>query len=314
MNQILSTSMPMDNKKKKEKKVNTNPIAISSILKFFAIAMLIFGMFTIGTGSYAVFKNQSDQQEQNLEPSISIENKDEETILLKVVHKKNIAKLEYRWNDEESTVVNGNNGKYIEKQIKVPSGKNTLHVLVVDEDGKEIPYEKQYERESKINFEVSGNKIKITYEGDKKVSYMTYRWDEEEEKTIQINDTKIDQEIDAIKGLHTLTVIVVDEDNNTDTKVQKINGVSKPKITVAVDDAKQHFVIKASDDEKITTIVFRLNQDDNQYYTLNIADMNYNDIQYVLPMELQSGENTIEVTIKNASGVTEESGIIKYQK
>ena len=314
MNQILSTSMPMDNKKKKEKKVNINPIAISSILKFFAIAMLIFGMFTIGTGAYAVFKNQSDQQEQNLEPSISIENKDEETILLKVVHKKNIAKLEYRWNDEESTVVNGNNGKYIEKQIKVPSGKNTLHVLVVDEDGKEIPYEKQYERESKINFEVSGNKIKITYEGDKKVSYMTYRWDEEEEKTIQINDTKIDQEIDAIKGLHALTVIVVDEDNNTDTKVQKINGVSKPKITVAVDDTKQHFVIKASDDEKITTIVFRLNQDDNQYYTLNIADMNYNDIQYVLPMELQSGENTIEVTIKNASGVTEESGIIKYQK
>ena len=314
MNQILSTSMPRDNKKKKEKKVNTNPVAIKSILKFFAIAMLIFGIFTIGTGAYAVFKNQSEQQEQNLEPSISIEDKDEETILLKVVHKKNIAKLEYRWNDEESTVVNGNNGKYIEKQIKVPSGKNTLHVLVVDEDGKEIPYEKQYERESKINFEVSGNKIKITYEGDKKVSYMTYRWDEEEEKTIQINDTKIDQEIDAIKGLHTLTVIVVDEDNNTDTKVQKINGVSKPKITVAVDDAKQHFVIKASDDEKITTIVFRLNQDDNQYYTLNIADMNYNDIQYVLPMELQSGENTIEVTIKNASGVTEESGIIKYQK
>lgn len=315
MNQILSTSMPMDNKKKKEKKVKTNnPVAINSILKFFAIAMLIFGIFTIGTGAYAVFKNQSDQQEQNLEPSISIEDKDEETILLKVVHKKNIAKLEYRWNDEESTVVNGNNGKYIEKQIKVPSGKNTLHVLVVDEDGKEIPYEKQYERESKINFEVSGNKIKITYEGDKKVSYMTYRWDEEEEKTIQINDTKIDQEIDAIKGLHTLTVIVVDEDNNTDTKVQKINGVSKPKITVAVDDAKQHFVIKASDDEKITTIVFRLNQDDNQYYTLNIADMNYNEIQYILPMELQSGENTIEVTIKNASGVTEESGIIKYQK
>ncbi len=311
MNQILSTSMPMDNKKKKEKKVNTNPVAIKSILKFFAIAMLIFGIFTIGTGAYAVFKNQSEQQEQNLEPSISIEDKDEETILLKVVHKKNIAKLEYRWNDEESTVVNGNNGKYIEKQIKVPSGKNTLHVLVVDEDGKEIPYEKQYERESKINFEVSGNKIKIIYEGDKIV---TYRWDEEEEKTIQINDTKIDQEIDAIKGLHTLTVIVVDEDNNTDTKVQKINGVSKPKITVAVDDAKQHFVIKASDDEKITTIVFRLNQDDNQYYTLNIADMNYNDIQYVLPMELQSGENTIEVTIKNASGVTEESGIIKYQK
>ena len=314
MNQILSTSMPMDNKKQKNKNRTSNPASISSILKFFAIAMLIFGVLIIGVGIYAIVQKQNEQKQENLQPTISIEDKDEETILLKVVHKKNIAKLEYRWNDEESTVVNGNNGRYLEKEIQVPSGKNTLHVLIVDEDGNEIPYEKQYERESKINFEVSGNKIKITYEGDKKVSYMTYRWDEEEEKTIQINDTKIDQEIDAIKGLHTLTVIVVDENNNTDTKVQKINGVSKPKITVAVDDAKQHFVIKASDDEKITTIVFRLNQDDNQYYTLNIADMNYNDIQYVLPMELQSGENTIEVTIKNASGVTEESGIIKYQK
>ena len=49
--------------------------------------------------------------------------------------------------------------------------------------------------------------------------------------------------IEAIKGLHTLTVIVVDENNNTDTKQQKINGVSKPKITVGVDEQKEHFVI-----------------------------------------------------------------------
>lgn len=317
MNQILSTSMPMDNKKKKEKKVNTNPVAIKSILKFFAIAMLIFGIFTIGTGAYAVFKNQSEQQEQNLEPSISIEDKDEETILLKVVHKKNIAKLEYRWNDEESTVVNGNNGKYIEKQIKVPSGKNTLHVLVVDEDGKEIPYEKQYERESKINFEVSGNKIKIIYEGDKKVSYMTYRWDEDEEKTIQINDTKIDQEIDAIKGLHTLTVIVVDENNNTDTKVQKINGVSKPTVSVTTDREKTHFIIKATDDEKITKVEFRINQDKEQEYELNLDSLDYKEFEYVVKediYELKQGENLIEVTVTNSDGVTEETGVVRIVK
>ena len=314
MNQILSTSMPMDNKKQKNKNRTSNPASISSILKFFAIAMLIFGVLIIGVGIYAIVQKQNEQKQENLQPTISIENKTDSIVLLKVIYGKNIDRVEYYWNDEDATIVNGNNGRYLEKEIQVPSGKNTLHVLIVDEDGNEIPYEKQYERESNINIDVSGNKIKITYDSENKVSYMTYRWDEEEETTIQINDTTVEQEIDAIKGLHTLTVIVVDENNNTDTKVQKINGVSKPKITVAVDDAKQHFVIKASDDEKITTIVFRLNQDDNQYYTLNIADMNYNDIQYVLPMELQSGENTIEVTIKNASGVTEESGIIKYQK
>ena len=101
---------------------------------------------------------------------------------------------------------------------------------------------------------------------------MTYRWDEEEETRIELNnETDIEQEIEAIKGLHTLTVIVVDENNNSDTKTQKINGVSKPKIVLDVDDQKEHFVIKASDDEKIDKIVFKLNQDDSQSYELNLV-------------------------------------------
>ena len=315
MNQILPTSLPTNNKKKNKTKTS-NPVAISSVLKFFAIAMLIFGICLIGVGTYSIVKKQSETKEQNLEPSISIEDKTEDTILLKVIHQKNIARLEYNWNDEDATIVNGNNGKYIEKEIKVPSGKNTLHVLVIDEDGKEIPYEKQYARESDINFEVSGNKIKITYESDKKVSYMTYRWDNEEEKTININNTEVNQEIDAIRGLHTLTVIVVDEDNNTDTKVQKINGVSKPKISVAIDENKLYFIIKASDDEKISKVQFKINQDDTKEYFFNLDSYDYKDFEFATKdiYQLQQGENTIEVTVTNSDGVTEESGIIRYEK
>lgn len=306
MNQILSTSMPSNNKKIRNRK----SVQIGSVLKVFAIALAIFGIFMLGTGAYAIYKNQTAEQEQNIEPTISIENKTDTTILLKVTHKKNIEKLEYGWNDEEKTVVNGNNGKYLEKEIKVPSGTNTLHVVVQDEDGKEMTYEKQYEIESNINIEVSGNKIKITYEGDTPLSYMTYRWDEEEEKRIELNDEmEIEQEIEAIKGLHTLTVIVVDEDNNTDTKVQKINGVSKPKIVLDVDDQKEHFVIKASDDEKIEKVEFRLNQDDNQTYELNLGDENLKELNYTVPFELQNGENIIEVTVYNSNGVSEESGV-----
>ena len=306
MNQILSTSIPTNNKKGK----NRNPVEIGSVLKFFAIVLIIFGIFMLGTGSYAIYKNQTSGQEQSIEPTISIENKTDTTILLKVTHKKNIAKLEYGWNDDEKTVVNGNNGKYLEKEINVPSGTNTLHVIIQDEDGKEMTYEKQYEIESNINIEVSGNKIKITYQGDTPLSYMTYRWDDEEEKRIELNgETEIEQEIEAIKGLHTLTVIVVDENNNTDTKVQKINGVSKPKIVLDVDDQKEHFVIKASDDEKIEKVEFRLNQDDSQTYELNLGDENLKELDYRVPFELQNGENIIEVTVYNSNGVSEESGV-----
>lgn len=315
MNQILSTSIPMDNKKKQTNKTH-NPIEIEKILKFFGIVILIFGIFLIGIGVYKITQNQVQQKAENTEPTISIENKTENTILLKIINQKNIDRLEYGWNDEEPTIIYGNNGKYLEKEINVPAGSNILNVLVVDVDGKETTYEKQYERESNIEFEVSGNKIKIIYNGDTMISYMTYRWDEEEETRVEIQDTTIEKEIDTIKGLHTLTVVVVDENNNTDTKQQKINGVSKPKVEVTVDEQNEHFVIKASDEEKISKFSFRLNQDENQEYEMNLEDKDFKEIQYVLQdsMKLQPGENTIEVTVYNSNGVSTESGLIKVVK
>lgn len=313
MNQILSTSMPTNNNKKSK---SSQPIAIGSILKFFAIAMSIFGILLVGVGGYSIYKEQSNQKDENIEPTISIENKTDNTIMLKITHKKNIDRVEYNWNNNEKIVVNGNNGKYLEKEINIPSGTNTLHVLVVDVDGKEMTYEKQYELESNIDIEVSGNKIRITSEGDKTISYMTYRWDEEEEKTIQINGTSVDEEIEAIKGLHTLTVILVDEDNNTDTKQQKINGVSKPKIVMGIDEQKEHFVIQASDEEKLSKIEFILNKEENQKYVLNLENKDLKEIQYRLPddLKLKDGENIIEVTVYNSSGVSESTGVVRFVK
>lgn len=313
MNQILSTSMPMENNKKNIKnKKNRQPIAIGSVLKFFGMVILIFGVFIIGIGGYTIYKNQIVQQ-QNLEPTIAIENKTDTVILLKVTHEKKIAKVEYGWNEEAMEVIHGNNGQYVEQEIEIPSGINTLHVKVQDEEGKEKTFEKQYEIESNINFEVAGNKIKITCEGEKTISYMTYKWDEEEETRIEINDTKIEQEIEAIKGLHTLTVVTVDEDNKKDTKSKKINGVSKPELIIDVDEEVKHFVIKASDDEKLQRIEIRLNQDDNQKYLLNLEDKDLKELEYVLPIELQSGENVIEVKVYNSNNVTKESGV-RYVK
>ena len=315
MNQILSTSMPMDSKKKQKQK-NGKPIALGSIIKFFGIAILIFGIFLVGVGIFSMTQNPVQQKEENVEPTISIENKTENTILLKIIHQKNIDRVEYGWNDEEMTVLYGNNGKYLDEEINIPSGNNTLHVLVVDVDGNEATYDKQYERESNINIEVSGNKIKITYSGDTMISYMTYRWDEEDEKRLEIQDKNIEEEIDALRGLHTLTVVVVDENNNTDTKQQKINGVAKPKVEVTVDEQKEHFVIKASDEDKISKFSFRLNQDDSQEYEMDLKDKDFKEIEYILPdsLKLQLGENIIEVTVYNSNGVSTETGIIKFVK
>lgn len=299
MNQILSTSMPTDNKKyKTPRQVNMN-----AVLKFFVLALIIFGAVCVGTGVYAFYKNQMEIKDKNVQPTISMENKTDSIILLKITHPKVIEKVEYGWNDEEKMVINGNSGQYVEKEITIPSGTNILHIIIYDEIGNVIPYEKQYELKSNINLEKSGNNIKIVYSGDKIINYMTYRWDDGEETKIEINETSFEQEIEAQKGLHTLTVIVVDEDNNTETKEQKINGVSKPKVEVDIDDTREHFVIFATDDVQLERIEIRLNEDDEQKYVLNLKDKNLKELEYPLPIELQMGENLIEVTIYNINDV-----------
>lgn len=313
MNQILSTSMPMDGKKKNK---NGNTIALGNIIKFFGIAILVFGALLVGVGVYSMTQNQVQQKEESADAIITIENKTKDTILLKIISPNNIDRVEYSWNDEAEETLYGNNGKYLEKSIAIPAGTNTLNVIVVDVNGKETTYQKQYERESDINIEVLGNKIRITYSADSMISYITYRWDDEEEKRVEIQAESVDEEIEAIKGLHTLTVVVVDENNNTDTKQQKINGVSKPKVEVSVDEQKEHFVIKASDEEKISKFSFILNKDEEQEYEMNIEDKDFKELQYILPdsLKLQPGENTIEVTVYNANGVSTETGIITVVK
>lgn len=307
MNQILSTSIPVNEKRKKVRK--NRPMAIGSVIKIFGIIMLLFGVSMIGTGSYAIYKNQMQIIEANLEPTISIENKTEKSILLKVMHKRIITKVEFRWNDREPVVIKGNNGKYLEKEIKIPSGKNTLNVIVEDENGKQIPYSKEYNIKSDIKVDIVENKVKISYKSETNISYMTYKWDDGEETTITINDKKIDTEIDAMKGLHNLTIVVVDENNEIDTKEQKINGITKPKVEIDYDDEVKHFVIKASDDEQLTKVEFTLNQDQAQTYVLNLEEMNLKELEYTLPMEMKTGENILEVTVYNSNGLSEWSGV-----
>ena len=57
MNQILSVENTKNKTRKSKMPRNSGPIAIESILKFFAISILIFGVFMIGSGSYSMYVN-----------------------------------------------------------------------------------------------------------------------------------------------------------------------------------------------------------------------------------------------------------------
>ena len=175
----------------------------------------------IGSASYGMYKNYQEKASIHPNPTITVESMDDDTVVfLKVVSEVNINEITYRWNDEQETTIYGNGRKYVEERINVPTGSNILNISVTDIEGGSNTYSNTYELQSNINIEaLDTGKIKITYEGDEQISYMTYRWDEEDETRVDINNTSIDYEIDARRGEHTLTVIVVDVNNKTETKV-----------------------------------------------------------------------------------------------
>lgn len=312
LNQILDVD---DNYGKKEKVKkskapkmpktrNSGPLEIQSIVKFFAIAILIFGVALIGTGSYSMYKGATKEVAKT-KPVIYVEQTGEEEILLKVTHDKELAKITYDWNEEGATEVPVNNQKQVETSITIPTGTNTLRVYASDRNGQEIEYEKVYTVESdiNINLEPEGNNIKVTANGINQLQYMTYRWDDEDETRVDIEGNQIEETIEIPKGLHKLTIIVVDVNNQTETKEQEVNGVTKPKLDVTTDG--KDFIINASDEQGLTRVEFIINQVDRFMIDLK-AELSLEDrkqFEYAYP--LNDGENKLEVTIYNESGISE---------
>lgn len=306
LNQILSIDNSKKETAKKNKTRNNGPIEINSILKFFAISILLFGIFMIGSGSYSMYKD-STKEVTNTKPVIYVEQTSEEEILLKVTHDKALSKMTYSWNDEEATEVPSNGRREIETKIQIPTGTNTLKVYASDANGQEIEYKKVYTIEGSININIEpeGNNLKITANGKNQLLYMTYRWDEEEETKVDINSDQMEQTIEIPKGLHKLTVIVVDEKNKTETKEQEVNGVTKPKLEVTT-DGSSNFIIKASDEQGIKRVEFIINETEKYMLDLTRAYESVEDrkvFEYAYP--LHDGENKLEVTVYNENDITE---------
>ena len=190
---------------------------------------------------------------------------------------------------------------------------NTLNVYVKDINNQEISYSQQYinEGDISINFEVEGNNIKIMAEGKEKLAYLTYRWDEEDETEVEINDYTKEHVVEIPKGLHKLTVIAVDTNNNTQTEEQEVKGVTRPKLEVTTDGT--NFIIKAADEEGIKKVEFIINETDKKRLNLNevLPLEQRKEFEYAYP--LHEGENKLEIRVYNESDISEIVKV-KYNK
>ena len=295
MNQILSVDNPKKNKNKFGRE--GNKASIKSIVIFFCIILIVFGIAVTALGIYSLNNNKSIKLTDNNNHNMRIDVIQNATELeIEVTSKNEIAKVEYGWNDEEKQEVSGEGKNVLSINVRIPGGNKTLNVIATDVNGETREYSNQYvgpKEPKKILLAESENenKISVTCEEEQNLSYISYFYDEEEEKKIEVSGTSAQVEIDVKEGEHVLTVRVGYADG---TVAQIFKKVYIPTIEVGLTQDLQRFTIKITDPRKITKLTAKFNE---QEVTI---DVNNEIFENTLP--LQNGENKLILTAYNTDG------------
>lgn len=300
MNQILQT----ENKK-------SGPVEINKVVLFFAIAIIILGIALIAGGSYAMVtgtKEEDKQQQENTVPEVNIQ-RTEENILIQITHTKPIASVTYHWNDEAEETIQTNNQLAISEEITLPFGNNTLNLTVMDQDGNEATYVKEYvvDGDGKPVIELlltKENKIRIKVQDTQGLKYIRYTWNNGDYITVEADNdhsNRMDELVEIPLGQNTLRVEAVNINDTITTKELEVKGVRRPVVSLRQDGTK--LILRAEDEEAMKIVNLTLN---GQKYQLNFGEVKV--IEY--SFDLQQGENKIQVSAENKDGgITEINGI-----
>lgn len=267
MNQILFV----------QDKSNNRPIDTKKIVLFFAISIILFGIIFLGEGAYAIYQNKMNEkvshnspgnsnlyESQENKPSITLEQTEDNKIVIKIESPIAISHIVYNWNSEASTTIEESGKTTIEETVNIPIGENSFNLSVIDVNGVETREIKTFVLEASkpiIELSVIGDNIKITVTSEADLSYVTYKWNADEEKRENMNTyenkTKFEKTLEIPKGQNTLKITAEDVTGNQSEKSQEIKGVTRAKTSTIVRYGYIEFTVEA--DENIQSVEYTIN-------------------------------------------------------
>lgn len=323
MNQILMTegNAPKDNFRNKRAPKDKTPkeIGITSVVRFFAVLILIFGLALVGNGTYAMMQELQSEKSNNI-PEVTTQIRGK-SITIKIKCENGIKNLRYSWNDSVEKLVQGNNRKELEETISAPTGDSKLNISVINSNGKQTNFVKNIKvaendtTEPTIDFEVVNANVKIIVTDDTALDYIVYKYGDNAEVKIeatQEGQTKIETTIPVTQGQSTLKVEAIDKSQNYATKEQEVKGAKKPTIEVNVDPNDYSYVIiKAKDEDGLRMISYYING--TEYKTDPNISLNMKEFEY--RQKVDPGENKITIHAYNINEqVTEFIGTYDYKQ
>ena len=298
MNQILSEDLG-----------NNKPSDIKSILRFFSIALIVFGLILVGMGSYRLIQALTPKTPASTNPPvITVSVYEGSNLRIYITHDKPIDKVVYSWNNEEEETILGRNRESIEQLIEIPEGESVFYIKATDSLGVESVFTNSYAYsegedviEPEIELSTDGNQIKILAIDETEISYITYRWNDEAEVVVDVADeeskTLITISIDVPKGENELTVVAVDANNNTTTKTKKCETYTRPVIEMPIQYGDE-LTIKVTDEKGLDHVEFSVN---GKKFKWESTTDDRKEWSYVI--KLEAGETDIIINATNKAGI-----------
>ena len=305
MNQILFT----------QDKRNSNSQDTKKIVLFFSVSLIIFGLILFGQGVYGIVKKDSTQVNKDDETTtISLQQNNSGEVIINVNSQTIISELIYYWNSEASQTISGNGNTTMQQIITMPAGQNTLTVKTIDVNGKQKTETQTFKLDvdkPNISLSVIGNKIKIAVDSKADLAYVTYKWNNEQEKKMDMttfeDKTKYEVEVEIPKGKNTLLVTATDIYENKSEKSQEVKGIAKPVFAKPVINEPYITFTVTSEDDDIKTIEFFYNGK-NYKITEDAIKKSQNAKKVSYKLTLEKGKNTLIVKAITQNGGTAQEG------
>lgn len=278
------------------------------VTRVFALILICFAICLVAAGAYNLIKNKENSQVEApiiTEAKITVEQTESE-VVVNVSHDKIIEKLIYNWDSQKETTIPGKNSSTMEEKIPLLAGNHILNIKVIDIDGVESTYQETIESETGedqifpvIELKVTDEKkLKVTATDETEISYVTYRWNDEEEIRVDVSEEdkkKIEFEIDILKGKNDIVIVAVDANNKVTTEQESFTGVTKPDITVTIAADKRTVDIKCYHENGIKEVGLNINGTD---YEVDLQGETPTDVD--LPaVALAEGDNIIKVSARS---------------
>ena len=316
MNQILFTGL------------NLKKVDVKSIIKFFCIFIMLFGIVLVGQGIYSVNKISKykkiiaalPSEPKSSPPVASITKISETEVRIIATDDNGVKSITYNWNGEVSFEISGAGKTNIEETIALREGNNTLNVTVEDIDGNKKTFTHEFSTEQGevpedpsngidpttgediekpvIELVNTGSTLKITAKDNVGLKYILYKWGEEEERKIEPGDNNaiIETMVPIPTGDNTITVTALDTNNNTQMITKQYKTIVKP--TIEITQRGDAIIIIAKDAKQIDNVKYILGE---KKYKI-VPDFETDIVEY--EVKLNEGENELTVIATNSDGET----------